>query len=354
MWKLAVVVVVGCHATQQAAPDAQSAVPDTAALPSVDAPAAVTTIPITMVMLPNGNSVGTVQVSIGGAAPFTALLDTGSVGLRVVTGTVPDSAWQVTAQPSTVTYGSGVVATGVIATAIVTLGGRATTEPIAMEDITSVSCSAAHPTCPATGVDVTAFEFSNQFPAILGVGMRANANTLIASPIAAIGTNMQYVLAMPAYGGATGTITIDPDAATMARFTTRVALASKGAALPGGIGSWDDTQVPFCINAFCSNALLDTGQPAIVIQTSSEDDFGKLGVPADSTTVPPNTAVQIIVAANQTWSFEVGATPQLGVDLIRINGGVGASIENLGLAPFYKLDAFYDYSAGQIGLAAKP
>src|SRR5664279_856438 len=141
MWKLAVVVVLGCHATQQAVQDAQSVVPDTAS--SIDARAAVTTIPITMVMLPNGNSVGTVQVSIGGAAAFTALLDTGSVGLRVVTGTVPDNAWQVTDQPSTVTYGSGVVATGAVATATVTLGGRATTQPIAMEDITSISCSAA-------------------------------------------------------------------------------------------------------------------------------------------------------------------------------------------------------------------
>jgi hypothetical protein len=354
MLKIAVaVVVLGCHATQGAAPDAQSVVPDTAALPSVDAPAAATTIPITMVALPNGNSVGTVQVSIGGSAPFTALLDTGSVGLRVVTGTIPDSAWQLGTQTVSETFGSGLVAQGAVATAIVTLGSLSTTQAIAVQDITTVSCSAAHPMCPALGVDAAAFRFSNQFPAILGVGMRANANTLIASPLAAIGTNMQYMLQMPVYGGPTGTITIDPDAATIARFTTQIPLTAKGAALPNGIGAWDDTKVPFCVNQFCTAGLLDTGQPAIVLQTTSAADFTNLGIPANATMVPPSTPVTITIATTETWSFVVGAMPHLGVDLIRVDGNVGGGVPNLGLAPFYKFDAFYDFHAGLIGLGQK-
>ncbi|HEY1551494.1 MAG TPA: hypothetical protein VGG28_26880 [Kofleriaceae bacterium] len=302
-------------------------------------------IPVTMVTLANGNEIPTVQVSIGGSAPFTAELDTGSVGLRVVTGTIADSAWTIGTTASSVVYGSGVIAAGTIATANVTIGDLATTTAIAVEDITAVSCTAAKPSCPADGVAAADFRFSATFPAILGVGFRANAN--IASPLVAIGANHQYALALPIYGGSAGAITIDPDATTIARFAqTRVQLPVDGV-------GFDDTTVPFCVNALCVTGLLDTGQPATQLATSADADLAKAGVPAGSTTAPAGTGVDIIVDANAatTWSFVVGSTPTAGVDLIRFDGT--AAVSNLGVAPFHIFDMFYDYAAGVIGVAAK-
>jgi hypothetical protein len=305
----------------------------------------MSTIPITMVTLPNGEQVPTVQVSIGGGPAFTAELDTGSFGLRIVTGTVPDTAWTVGTQTSSVSYGSGVVVTGPPAIASVTLGGLTTTAPIAVQDITTVSCTATRPNCAAAGVAAADFRFSGMFPAMLGVGMRSGAQ--IASPLNAIGAHRQYVLSLPSLGGASGLITIDPDPTTAARF------AASLITLPVRNAGYDDTQVPFCVNALCVNGILDTGQPVMVIATSDADDLTKLGVPAGSTQVPAGTAVTIVIHGDQQWSFTVGNPPVAGKDLIRLTGTAAGDVKNLGITPYHQFDVFYDYAAGTIGLAAK-
>jgi hypothetical protein len=343
-------VIISIAACSPAAPAAQELDAPAAHVdaPSSDAPAIdasiASTIPITMVTV-NGDEIPTVQVSIGGSAPFTAELDTGSMGLRVVTGTIPDTAWTIGATASSITYGSGVIATGMLATAAVTIGGLATTTAIAVEDITAVSCTAAKPSCPANGVAAADFRFSGTFPAILGVGFRSNAN--IASPLTAIGTNHQYTLSLPAYGGSAGAIVIDPDATALARFAeTRIQLPADGV-------GFDDTTVPFCVNALCLDGLLDTGQPVTQLATSADADLAKAGVPSGTTVAPAGTAVDVSIDANAnaTWSFVVGSPPTAGVDLIRFDGT--APVSNLGVAPFHIFDMFYDYAAGVIGIAAK-
>jgi hypothetical protein len=334
----------GCNASSGERVDAPSAALDAGpdATIALDAAGALT-IPVTMVTTTSGNQVPSVQISIGGSAPFAAELDTGSVGLRVVTGTIPDSAWTVGTIASSVTYGSGVVADGVIATASMTIGGLPT-GAIDVEDITSVSCTGAKPSCPANGVEAAAFRFSGEFPAIMGVGFRATAE--LASPLSSIGANHQYTLSLPALGGTAGLIAIDPDVTAIARFDhTRIELPVAGA-------GFDDVTVPFCANALCETGLLDTGQPAMVFATDADADLAKLGVPDGTMVVPAGTVVQVVVGDNQSWSFEVGTTPTAGKDLIRLDGT--ATVNNLGIAPFHIFDMFYDYAAGVIGIAQKP
>jgi hypothetical protein len=345
-----VVSIAACSPTAPAGSplDAPTAHGDAPAAPSPDAlgvDAGGAIIPVAMVTVANGDEIPTVQVSIGGSPPFTAELDTGSVGLRVVTGTIPDAAWTIGTTSVSVVYGSGVVAAGDLAMAAVTIGGLATTTAIDVEDITTVSCTTAKPNCAANGVAAADFRFSGTFPAIIGVGFRSNAN--IASPLAAIGANHQYTLSLPPYGGAAGSITIDPDAATLARFSTaRIQLPADGV-------GFDDTTVPFCVNALCEQGLLDTGQPVIQLATTAAGDLAKAGVPSGTTVAPAGTAVAIMIDANAgaTWSFVVGSTPTAGVDLIRFDGT--ATVFNLGVAPFHIFDMLYDYAAGVIGIASK-
>ena len=334
-------MLAGCGSKLAAAVDAPPIEVDAAPV-MIDA--ATVTIPVTMVTVPGGNSVPTVQVSINGSAPFTAELDTGSMGLRVVTGTIPDAAWTISSTTSTVTYGSGVVADGVLASGAVSIGSYTTTAAIAVEDITTVSCVAAKPNCPADGVDAAAFRFAGTFPAMLGVGFRSNAR--IASPLAMIGANHQYTLSLPPFGGTAGVLTIDPDASTIARFDdTRIQLPSDGT-------GFDDVTVPVCVNSLCVSGLIDTGQPAFVLATSSDSDLALAGVPAGSTVAPAGTSITASVGGNESWSFQVGATPAAGKDLVRFDGT--AAVNNAGIAPFHLFDMFYDYAAGVIGIAPKP
>lgn len=303
-----------------------------------------------MVTVPDGSQVATVQVSIGGSAPFTAEIDTGSVGLRVVTGTVPDAYWQIGNQTATVVYGSGVVAYGSVANATVTIGGLATNWPINMVDITDVWCSATKPNCYATEFDNPAdFRFSNVFPAILGVGMRSNA--VISSPIEAIGESGQYVLSLPALDDTAGHITIDPGPGAVARFDTSIQLS------PAATGTgFDDTGVWFCVNALCKQGILDTGQPDMVLVPASPADYAALGVPANAQLVRAGTDVQVTIAStatatNATWSFQVGQPPTAGLD--RIDLEPHALVNNLGITPFHTFDMLYDYGAGTIGIGPK-
>ncbi len=334
-------LAAGCGSKSPASVDAPAADAQVDA-PGPDAPVA-RTIPITMVTLPNGDQVATVQVSIDGSTPITVLVDTGSVGLRVVTGAIPDADWTIGTTTSMVTYGSGVIATGVIATGTVTIGGLATTSAIAVQDITAVSCTTDKPNCPAKGMAAAAFRFSGQFPGILGVGLRAT--TEIASPLKAIGAHQQYTLSLPVLGGPTGLIAIDPDATALARFTTQVALTVKGA-------GFDDTLVPVCVNALCVGGLIDSGNPTTRVVAQNAADDMKLGVAAGATQIPAGTAVAIAIDTTATWMFTVGATPVAGKDLVDI--GDATVTNNLGIAPFHQFDMFYDYAHGTIGFAPKP
>ena len=169
-----------------------------------------------------------------------------------------------------------------------------------------------------------------------------------------MGHNKQYLLKLPALGGAAGTIVIDPSASEISRFAgTLVQLSSTGAATSGGIPGWNDTAVPYCINSFCSAALLDTGAAAVTIDPGSATGYAQIGVANGATSVPPGTLVDMAIDTTATWSFTVGAPPVDGKDAINLGGSTTTGSDNLSIAPFFVFDMFYDYGNGTIGLAAK-
>jgi hypothetical protein len=256
--------------------------------------------------------------------------------------------------PSTITYGTGVVAEGVIANAMVTVGGVTTRAEIAVAKIVSVYCAASKPTCDAAGLAASAYRYRGLYPANLGIGMRASGTVDLASPVAALGHRQQYLAELPAFGGAVGKLVIDPSAADIARFGhTLVQLASGGATTPRGVPIWDDTQVPYCLNRYCSRTILDTGGGRTNIDANATV-FTSIGVPAGTTTVPSGTEVTVKIDETAAWSFTVGSPPVAGVDLITLHASTATGADNLGIAPFFVFDMFYDYAHGTIGLAPKP
>jgi len=348
------------HAVEAAAPDAPlSDAPSgdarDAAAPDAAADGGQNVIELAVGEDPGATTpVATVQISIGGSAPFTALVDTGSVGLHVVEGTIPDADWTVTSTTTSTTYGTGVITSGVIANAVVTIGGMATTMPIDVVKITGVSCVASKPNCPAAGETASEYRYRGDYPANIGIGMRANATENLASPLAAMGPNLQYLLELPALGGSVGTIVIDPTSAEMSRFaTTLVQLASKGATTVSGVPGWDDTVVPYCLNSFCSAGILDTGAVAATINPGGASGDMQIGVATGATSVPSGTVVNMAIDTTATWSFTVGSPPVDGKDAINLGGSTVSGSDNLSIAPFFVFDMFYDYGNGRIGLATK-
>jgi hypothetical protein len=170
---------------------------------------------------------------------------------------------------------------------------------------------------------------------------------VVASPLAQMGTSGQYVLSVPRVGESIGALTIDP--ADVARFGTPIFLNDIGTTAEG-VPRFDDSQVPFCMNDYCSTALLDTGGNPVINDAGDCDDE-LLGVPYSSDEIPVGTDVIATIGDGAAWSFVVAPTPTLGVDLFRLRQD--ASINNLAITPFHIFDVLYDYQAGTIALATK-
>ena len=218
-------------------------------------------IPITVISDGSEEPVVLVDVSIGGSAPFQAIVDTGAAGLRVADGIVPDSAWQVTTTalaPETFPANHDTVS-ALLANASITLGGVSVPTPVRVGRISGVSCLPSDPGCVAAGQTAASFRFRNKYPANIGLGMRAND---LASPLASIAVSGKYILSLPRFddGSTIGSIIVDPDATDIARFLEGQQLSAAAASNVPGVTAWIDNQVPFCINGFCDVGAFDSGE----------------------------------------------------------------------------------------------
>lgn len=122
----------------------------------------------------------TVLVSVGRDHPVRVLLDTGSVGLRVLDKAVPsgsNSGIGTSGQPDSVAFADGTEFRGFVARAVVHIGGLSTTTAVPFESITHVGCAADSPHCPRlSGVGPTVV-------GTLGIGMMGNDPRFPTNPL---------------------------------------------------------------------------------------------------------------------------------------------------------------------------
>jgi hypothetical protein len=76
--------------------------------PSASLAAQRVEVPIEQIVLSDGEIRYFIRVSVGASSVVNAMLDTGSSGLRLLRGAIPDSAYAITGQPSSYNYDSGV------------------------------------------------------------------------------------------------------------------------------------------------------------------------------------------------------------------------------------------------------
>ena len=273
-----------------------------------------------------------IDVEIGGAA-HRVVLDTGSVGLRLLAGRSPAGAVVPEGPAPPVVFGSDRVATGQIAHTSVGVGGVATTHPIAVELVTDVACLPTRPRCGGAHGGPTIGAGTD---GVLGIGMQPGG--VLTDPLAALP------------GGATAVVHFDPRGQSSlqigvpaAGFT--LARLSSGPPAPDGTPTWR-VAVRACFAAatlpggrVCGPTLFDTGTPAVVIHAPG-------GPPGR---VPTGSTLTVGLADGR-WSANLSgpAAAALVVPTGRI-----APRDVAGLPVFAGTDIRYDLAGGTIGFRSQ-
>jgi hypothetical protein len=315
---------------------------------AIGAPASTGTIPIAVrggQGSPNGAS-PMVEVSVGSGAPVPVVLDTGSSGLQLFAPAVPsgDPGVQVTTGHDQITYAGGHRFTGVVADAVVTIGGQSTAAPVPFGLVQSATCVAAKPNCPAAG-GMDALIARGSY-GILGVAMSRGPNGL-SSPLAA----------MPSPLDETWSIHLDGPAGTLQLGAPVPTGADAAATFPlshdGGPNSpfWLDSRARACVTigavSACVPSLFDTGTAQVQAT----------GAPLDGAPVQPGTSrvldgtpVSIAVsgAGAPFWTFAAGSSKSADTVLLRTDGG---PFVNFGVQGFFTFTITYDRVDGTITIS---
>ncbi|MBM9477920.1 hypothetical protein JL107_15840 [Nakamurella flavida] len=231
----------------------------------------------------------TVDISVGGGAPFPVLLDTGSTGLYVEQGVVGSAVTTPSpAQNFSMTYAKGQL-TGTLQSAVVDLGGVSTSGPVTFGTYASGSGNSSFGVA-AKGILGIAAGSGGENPTVMAV------QGLLPAPYDSGST-----LTGAQLGGSPGSWVLGPVAAPAAG-AVQVPLTAEGSG--GGVTGWGkDVTLCWAFNqgtSTCGATDLDSGAGSVLLGE------GKPGVPAASETL---TDVAITTPSGQAvWSFAPGSS----------------------------------------------
>ncbi|RFB77941.1 hypothetical protein [Methylovirgula sp. 4M-Z18] len=227
-------------------------------------------VPISQTQLPDGNIRYSVPVSFGGDTAVMAMVDTGSIGLRVLTKAFSASAPQAedTGVVRSYPFGSGVVLRGSLVRTVVAVGDAATAQPIVVQNVQEVTCGPERPNCPASKMDADSYGIGgdgipNQgFQAILGVSIHKPRIPLAAgNPLSDLGDS--WIVELPLPGDSSpGRLIINPTAAERKGY--KMSSVPKPQVDPATGGISPDTVNKFSVcpkRSHCETVKLDTGAP---------------------------------------------------------------------------------------------
>jgi hypothetical protein len=309
-----------------------------AALPAQAQTAARTVIPVAGVVLPNGVMRYTVPVSVGGAPAIPAMLDTGSVGLRLLPGALDASRYRPTGRSMRATFGSGVELEGGLARAELSIGDLAV-GPAVIQVAKTANCMAGRDGCPASKAQGE-FRINGRFAAILGIGLRPNPAD---NPLE-LTAGKAWILILPRPGDSQpGQLIVNPSAEDRAGFTLFSLEARTG---PAGRG-WVDTALPACLawqgaTPICGPTLLDSGTPSLAVHSA---DAAPVWRPGQDATLSFGLPAQAL-----TMAFRFGEGPGARLRWLPPAPGRERLGLNTGLLPYHRFAVLYDAAAGTIGL----
>jgi hypothetical protein len=329
--------------------------------PPLDVPLAVVQ---SLDQLPDGgsepNSRLVVDFSLGESAPISAIFDTGSSGVQILAPLLPPGAEAAITRTSTAVQQffpeGNIEAEGVLASATVSFGGRATAGPIPVVVYDDVFCAAAGD-CPSTDSSQLEAYLFNGYAAIIGAGMRNSSYGFpgLGNPIAQLPGSPSFIVEAPDFGGDAGILRIGPSPDEVATFETFQLPSGDSTLAPLGNGTpaWNDLGFAACVDllgsapqTFCGGALLDTGTPAIGIFWT--------GLSPQTLAPKSNVSVSLGTSGSPIGQFDitVGDPPQAGLDYVVEGPPLSETGDALilGLPLFSRFDVLWDQTNGRIGL----
>jgi hypothetical protein len=317
-----------------------------------EAPARRSTVVPVTIEGGQGTAIGAhpmVRVRVGRSKAVPLLLDTGSTGLRIfapVVDTSPGAGVTVTSQPNTITYAGGHRYSGVVAKAVLRIGGQATAAEVPFSLVTRASCAPAKPGCGAAGgIDdlVAHGEYG-----ILGVG--TSRGGAVVNPLLEMPGRLGRIWSLHLHGQA-GALELGARVPSGRRVAAKLQLPSQGSL--GSLKLWADHRAPVCVAVgfaqACVPGLFDSGTFQLQVWG---DPLDTVATRPGSPQVLPGTPVAVSVAgaAAPFWSFPVGDTKLK--DTVTVHQG--QPFVNFGVQAFYAFRIVYDVRNGTLTLGRRP
>jgi hypothetical protein len=301
-------------------------------------------VPLREVLLPNGTRRYAVPMTLGGVA-VEAGLDTGSVGLRVLSRATANAQVDATTRHTTYSYTSGTRFKGVVAKATLALGG--VSGPVPVDVIQAIDCRPEKPACPAAHADPATFGIQGDglpgagFAAIFGINMGEDE---VANPLIKLRVT-RWIVELPKPGEpGSGKLILNPAADETAGFVMfpidRALKDTRGGAHDAIDGCLRDLKTQQTV---CGAIILDSGAPGIHIVTAEPEKPWTADDPARIVFVkdgkPALAADFIVDRRDQASHLTTEDEPQMRVPHLYA-----------GLMPYFVFDVLYDAERGEVGL----
>jgi len=285
---------------------------------------------------------------VGDGPEVPVVLDTGSIGLHIYPQAVDlraGSGVSPTGQATAITYVDGEQQTGTLATARISIGGLTTTTAVPFGLISSLTCTAAKPNCPARGGIAAAVRAGRY--GVLGIGLGRHGPSSPPNPL----------LYLPDPYRRSWSVALDPSGghlvlgAVGSRHPLAVMRLPREADPIDGREVFDDHEAAVCWQiggvSSCQPTLFDSGE--FTMQLFGGRLAASWAGPGGASRVPSGTDVSARLpgAGRPFWSFTAGRSPS--ADLV-VAHGRGRGAVNTGVGAFFAFTVLYDAAAGAVRL----
>lgn len=269
------------------------------------------------------------DVTIGSATKRLEV-DTASPGLRVLKSAVPADSLGLTGYNATADYGNGFTLQGKVVTADLTLGGVRSEHSVQVQAVEKVTCASWFPKCSAANGGIPD-EFGRLFSGVIGLVLTpATPDACCANPLFELTGHVGRAYIVHA-NFEKPTLTLNPDAATIAKFTT-LTVPILATSWPQGCISVKEVQLQVC-----GEIVIDTGLQETVIQDPS---------PSIQTLFPGGTIASLSIGA---WKHNLVSGGQ-GDERYTIFSQRGDRKRIvLGLGALQDVDVYFDLEHGRLG-----
>lgn len=281
-------------------------------------------------------------VQVGSGSATEALLDTGSVGLRVLRSALTPGTYTDTGVAISAGFAAGST-TGTVGMAIVKVGSMATAVAIPFEIIDQVSCGGS--VCPFPNDSFFGSGTKGQFVALIGTSLKGDT---LPNPLTQMGSHLWTVKLPLPTDVAPGQLTLNLDNAVSNGFTL-FQLARQ--TTPNGL--WADNQIPSCLylngnQHSCKGASIDTGgfnvRDILIAGASNSQGQAVTGVQSDIEFTNQSGAV---VRVDFTVGSGQGTKIFLATDQTQVRN------LNTGPLPLWTYTMLFDSDNGRIGFGAR-